>query len=56
MTVALDGTARKSPFTPAAFAWAPLVDVHAVAFVGATLVVAHQATADAVGGSQRRDA
>ena len=62
----MDGTARKSPIRPAAFAWVPLVIVHAVAFVGATLVVAHQARADAVGkrqpagapvgGSQRRDA
>ena len=43
-TMVMDGTARKSPFNPAAFAWAPLVVVHAVAFVGATLVVAHQAT------------
>ncbi len=43
----LGGSARKSPFRPAAFAWAPLVVVHAVAFVGATLVVAHQATAAA---------
>ena len=48
----LGGSARKSPFRPAAFAWAPLVVVHAVAFVGATLVVAHQATADAVGRRQ----
>ncbi len=39
-TMVMDGTARKSPFNPAAFAWAPLVVVHAVAFVGATLVVA----------------
>ena len=48
----LEGPARKSPFNPAAFAWAPLVVVHAVAFVGATLVVAHQARADAVGRHQ----
>ena len=46
-TMVMDGTARKSPFRPAAFAWAPLVFVHAVAFVGATLVVAHPARGDA---------
>ncbi len=52
-TMVMDGTARKSPFNPAAFAWAPLVVVHAVAFVGATLVVAHQATAERWGGVRR---
>ena len=35
----------EKPLPPAPFAWAPLVVVHAVAFVGATLVVAHQAHA-----------